>query len=91
MPDISQILVAKAARVADAGMRRRVPSTRADLLDCAAVIRSRIRHGHDPLLKSLGFSLTGVAHFYVEEFGLTDEAADILAAATIQLVESYRQ
>ena len=84
-------MLAKAARVCEAGLRRwAVPRTRAELLDCAAVLRSRVRQGKDPILKSLGYSVAGMRHFLETEYLLPFDEADIIASAMADLVERYK-
>jgi hypothetical protein len=90
-PDYSQVFIAKAHLVIDRSMRRqRAPQNRADLLDNAAIIRRRLRTGDDRILKSLGFSVTGISHYLEQEFALEPHEAKLMALAMVELVESYR-
>jgi hypothetical protein len=83
--DPSQIFVAKARSVLEAGLRRRqVPKNRADLKAADADIERRIKRCESPL-GVFGRSLLGYATYFSEQFGVDDDEAKLLAHALLEL------
>jgi hypothetical protein len=83
--DPSQILVAKAIRVADRAIKHlNIPKTRADLKAADQDIERRLKRCESPL-GVFGRSLLGYATYFSEQFGVDDGEAKLLAHALLEL------
>jgi hypothetical protein len=81
-------LLAKAARVCEAGIRRRsLPTNRNQLRQHLAHIRAELRNRRDPL-DGFGLSVAGLRSYFTN-LGADYHQADLLAGAAAELIQFH--